>query len=965
VVASSIQGMNSLGLPGDDESTTAAPADRAGDRASGMGARESPRRPAWWMYLVAASYIITFGLIVYLIVYGPAELNGFSMRFVDATVTIISSREGSPEARAGLREGDRLVSIDARPIRTPYDWLASTANLQVGRPQRWLVARGGEHVPLDIYPLESGLRSRVAEGYIQYSTLLVSAMGVGLLIGWKRPGDAAGRLGAWFMMTASIAFGFPVGWAVPWRALPAAVQLMLWIPQVSRFVLEGIFLSFFLVFPRPLLNRRWLWVIVWAPVVATLPWRIQSFHGVIRLGQMSRVPGWILQAGFARTIVYLVVAMVVLAVSYRRLLGRSEKRRVRVLMVGTAASAVTAIALVWVDNFLGRFHLKDTTLGFLFLVLLVPFNAACPLSLAYAILRHRVLEISVIVRQGLQYMLARGAVIALVPALGVVLGVDLLLSSQQPLADVLRSHGWFYAFAAALWGLTYWKRREWLDAIDRRFFRERFDAQQVLRDVLAEVRTARDFERVAPRVVERLEAAFHPEFVSVMVRAQGAADYRSLASAPAEHAAPPPLAAETKVVGLLRVLGKPLEALQQGSTWLDQRLPREEAAFLREARLDMLVPIATGSEKAEALLALGIKRSEGPYTREDQEFLEAIAASLALLVEQPAPAPGPARERPSGALSDFRECPECGHCYESSSTLCDRDSSTLVRIGVPRILGGRYRLDRRRGQGGMGTVYEATDSELGRQVAIKLIREDWSDRVEARQRFRREARAGAGFAHPNVVTVHDYGLEADKRAYLVMELLEGVSLRDEINRHRHLLPPRVVEILRGVCSAVGAAHRQHLIHRDLKPANIFLARGSQGGGETVKVLDFGVAKFLPHGDEATPTQTRSGTHSGVLVGTPTYMSPEQLLGGTLEPAWDLWALAVVAYEALTGALPFAGSGTDWQRAVLAGSFTPLRQHRADAPAAWESFFGRCFSSDRGRRPASAAGFFEELDQALA
>jgi hypothetical protein len=917
------------------------------------------------MYLGGASYLVTLGLIVYLIVYGPAQLNGFSPKFAAGTMTILSVSPGSPESRGGLRAGDRVVSIEDRPIRTLHDWVGATANLEVGSPQRWLVARGEERVLLEIYPRESGFRSRVAEGYIQYCTLLISAMGLGLLIAWKRPGDAVGRLGAWFMVTASIAFGFPWGWAVAWRALPGPVRLMLWIPQVSRFVLEGIFLSFFLVFPRRLMTRRSLWLLLWVPVVATLPWRVASFYGVIHPGQVAAVPGWILQVGFVRTIVYLLAAVGILAVSYRRLLGRNEKRRVRVLMVGTAASAVSAMSTVWVDNFLGRFHLTGSTLGSFFVVLLVPFNAACPLSLAYAILRHRVLEISVIVRQGLQYVLARGAVIAFVPALGVLLSVDLALNSQQPLAEILRSRGWFYGAAAALCGLTYWKRREWLDAIDRRFFRERYNAQQVLREVLEEVRRARDFERVAPRVAERLEAAFHPEFVSVMVRAPAAPDYRSLVSVPAEHAPPPPLAAETKVAGLLRVLGKPLEALQSGSKWLDERLPSEEAEFLRRSRVDMLVPIATSPEKGEALLALGVKRSEEPYTREDQEFLEAIAASLALLLERPASTAGGAGDRPSSASPTLRECPECGVCYEASSNVCERDRVTLVGVGVPRVLGGRYRLDRRRGQGGMGTVYEATDGELGRRVAIKLIREDWSDRVEARRRFRREARAGAGFAHPNVVTVHDYGVEGDKRAYLVMELLEGATLGDEIKRDRQLVPGRVVEILRGVCAAVGAAHQQHLIHRDLKPANIFLARGSEGAGEVVKVLDFGVAKFLPREDDPGPTQTKGETHRGVLVGTPAYMSPDQLLGEALDPGWDLWALAVVAYEALTGALPFAGSGADWQRAVLAGRFTSLSEHLAETPAAWEPLFRRCFSTDRSQRPASAADFFEQLERALA
>jgi tRNA A-37 threonylcarbamoyl transferase component Bud32 len=539
---------------------------------------------------------------------------------------------------------------------------------------------------------------------------------------------------------------------------------------------------------------------------------------------------------------------------------------------------------------------------------------------------------------------------------------DLALNRDQPLADILSSRGWLYLAAIGLSGLAYSKRRAWLDAIDRRFFRERYDAQQLLREVLEEVRAARDFARVAPLVAQRLEAAFHPEFVAVMRRARGDDAYRPLVSLPAEHASAPPLAADGKLVGLLRVLGGSLEVLHSDAGWLSERLPSDEAALLREARVDLLVPIAMTSDKDEALLALGVKRSEEPYTREDRSFLSAIATSLALLVEQPevrAAAGGS-----DAASAGFHECPECGACYGDSSTSCSADGATLLRVHAPRTLGRRYRLDRRRGHGGMGTVYEAYDAELGRRVAIKLIREDWSDRIEARQRFRREARAGAAFAHPNVVTVHDYGVEGERHAFLVMELLEGVTLADEVKRNGRLTPARVVEIFGGVCAAVAAAHQLHLIHRDLKPANIFLAHGPDGA-EVVKVLDFGLAKLLPVVGDSTPTQTRDETGTGVLVGTPAYMSPEQLLGGVPDPAWDLWALGVVAYEALTGALPFAAGRTGWQAEILAGTFTPPRVHLAEAPMAWEPFFRGCFSTRRGERPASAAEFLERLRTALA
>src|SRR5262249_1814539 len=195
-----------------------------------------------------------------------------------------------------------------------------------------------------------------------------------------------------------------------------------------------------------------------------------------------------------------------------------------------------------------------------FVYAIVPLYNACPMSLAYAILRHRVLDISVIIRQGLQYALARGGVIGVVPALAGVFVMDLAVNSEQRVGDIFRNRGWFYALAAVLSLIAYWKRREWLQTIDRRFFRERYNAQQLLRDVFGQIRVAADFTQAAVGVVERIQTAFHPEFVSVMIRPPDQPAYRSVATFPSEEAAPR-LLAESKVIGLLHVLDKPLEFL--------------------------------------------------------------------------------------------------------------------------------------------------------------------------------------------------------------------------------------------------------------------------------------------------------------------------------------------------------------------------------------------------------------------
>jgi serine/threonine-protein kinase len=258
----------------------------------------------------------------------------------------------------------------------------------------------------------------------------------------------------------------------------------------------------------------------------------------------------------------------------------------------------------------------------------------------------------------------------------------------------------------------------------------------------------------------------------------------------------------------------------------------------------------------------------------------------------------------------------------------------------------------------MGTVYEATDTALERRVATKLIREDLVGSAEAAERFRREARAAASFAHPNVVTVHDFGMSGT-RAFLVMELLEGVSLRQELRLQGKFPAGRTREILRGVCAAIEAAHRRQLIHRDLKPENIFLVRGESG--ESAKVLDFGLVKSLSGASQET-----ADTSAGILVGTLRYMSPDQFRGEAPAPAWDLWALGVVAYELLTGQHPFGtGSSSELHAAVLGARFTPLAASCPDAPSAWQEFFSRALALRTEHRPPSAQAFFAELESALA
>ena len=914
----------------------------------------------WWMYPLAVLFFACLVLMGYSMFWGPERL-GVNIAYTDIGFVVRGVEPDGPAARAGLKPGDRLVALDGMKIRQRFDWNTVGTNLEVGRTYRLRVERAGAPLELEVRlgrHLESwGRRDPLTKfAWVWTLVLCLLMFSVGVVIAFKRPDDPVARAGAGALAGMPVAFllisslvGPFYGWAAYWRQLPTLVGALLWIPGVIGFCAGPLLFTFCCLFPRKFFQARWPWLLVWSLVVPAAPFFAFFLYVVYRPeGATDLLPEWYFATLLIVAAVYTLAALTVLVLNYRRLEDINERRRVRVLVAGTVASfPLMSLSILGdvVGGTLGSvFSSAPVLLGGLLALALLP------LSFAYAILRHRVFDIGVMVRQGLQYGLARRVLVGLVPALAAILVVDLLLHADQPLVAILQARGWVYAVVGGLAAVAHLQRQKWLTALDRRFFRERYAAQRLLREMVEEVRGARSFEKSAPRVVAQIEAALHPEFAALLVREPKEAGYRTLAAAPAGQA-PPPLPVASKLVALLRLLNKPLEVPQTESGWLQQQLPHEETDFLRRARIDLLVPIAVAPERTEALLALGPKRAEEPYGRDDQDLLVAIASSLALLLEKPVETPAPVRDA-------FEECPQCGACYDSGIGRCAEDRAALAPVRLPRLLAERYRMDRRLGRGGMGTVYAATDTALERPVAVKVIREDLVGSAEAAERFRREARAAASFTHPNVVTVHDFGVAAETRAFLVMELLEGRTLRQELQRQKRLSAARTLDTLRGVAAAVEAAHRRQLIHRDLKPENIFLVRSETG--EVPKVLDFGVAKFLPAAGDST-----LDTGTGLLVGTLHYMAPEQVRGEPVDLSWDLWALAVIAYELLTGARPFAGAGAEWQGALLAGRFTPIAQHLPEAPPRWQEFFARALALEPAPRPNSAREFLAEFEQAFA
>ncbi len=217
------------------------------------------------------------------------------------------------------------------------------------------------------------------------------------------------------------------------------------------------------------------------------------------------------------------------------------------------------------------------------------------------------------------------------------------------------------------------------------------------------------------------------------------------------------------------------------------------------------------------------------------------------------------------------------------------------------ILGGQFQILQKIGTGGMGSVYKASQPEMNRMVAIKILHPKLAGRKDLVSRFRREARAMSQLTHPNTVKVFMYGeLEDDGSLYIVMEFLEGRNLNQTVRKGGPLPPDRAIPVLVQVCGALHEAHQMGIVHRDLKPENIFLSE-QRGLKDYPKVLDFGLAKV-------TERQMRPGsvilTQEGMVFGTPEFMSPEQAQGKNLDARSDLYSLAVILYEVLTGKLPF-------------------------------------------------------------
>jgi eukaryotic-like serine/threonine-protein kinase len=336
-----------------------------------------------------------------------------------------------------------------------------------------------------------------------------------------------------------------------------------------------------------------------------------------------------------------------------------------------------------------------------------------------------------------------------------------------------------------------------------------------------------------------------------------------------------------------------------------------------------------------------------------------------------------------------RRCPRCQTGYDAPARFCVKDGSLLVEpapgsdrragrtdtaddLNAPaadpptaaflasltgQVLDQRYQIHRKLGEGGMSYVYQAQEIGTGKQVAVKILIPRLSRDPASVERLRREATIATKLNHPNVCPILRLGETADRLIYLVMPYLEGEPLSEHETRRGQFPVSEGIPLLVQVCQGLGHAHELHIIHRDLKPENVILVPDPPAPtGFRAVVMDFGLAKERRAGPDVVKL-----TATGIVLGTPEFMSPEQIRGKPLDGRSDVYALAILAFELFTGQLPFTGkSAQETMIARLRGAPLPLRAVRGDLPAKLEAVISKALSVN----PADRYGSMTELAHAF-
>lgn len=631
---------------------------------------------------------------------------------------------------------------------------------------------------------------------------------------------------------------------------------------------------------------------------------------------------------------------------------RDERRRVGLFASGLAAAGVLPVAIGILPPLWGP------ALTFIYSpfarTFIIPLNLLMILSIAatttYAVVVDRVLDVRTVLRMAAQYWLATVVVALLAGIPFALVGRALYRGRAEALTELFEgSRGVGIAVLLAAGAVVLRLRRQVMVAVDRLFFREAYDPERILAALAGESRAAESTEGLARAVMDQIERALHPESIGMLVvRAQGG-DFVPVASGLRALPRGSALAKRLSLqAGVLDVdLAHPSEALRD--------LPAENRVWLGDAGAALLIPLVGSGRELDGVLALGPKRSELPYSRQDRTLLELVAGAAGIGLENRR-LRGSGSGRPAAETEHpASECPACGAIAAPGVEACPACDGALRPAALPPELSGKFRLERRIGEGGMGVVYGATDLALGRRVALKTLPRTSPEDAE---RLRRESRAMAAVTHPNLALI--LGAESwQGTPVLVLEYLAGGTLEARL-AVGPLPPVEAFDIAARMARVLERVHKAGLLHRDVKPSNVGFAEDGEP-----KLLDFGLVQILSDVVPVKPHPFDVSIQETGFAGTPLYMSPEALDGRRPDPGFDLWSLAVVAFEAAAGRHPFERESAGATLAAIRRGFGD--ELRALLPpgvrAAAGDLFETALAAERGRRPNTAAELAEGLRKA--
>jgi hypothetical protein len=826
-----------------------------------------------------------------------------------------------------------------------------------------------------------------------------TAAGILLVVGGRRDPRAV-SLGGFFLMAATSFVNRPLRtyWGLD---LPGS----LFVKGVDAIELDA-FMAYFLWcfardFPHQIVSPVWRKRIHAAVVTSLVGGAILFALNLINFGfeavnggegplaQLIPMRG---RGTYYSVLLTLTAAAFVFLLWRARTLEGTDQRRLRLFLQAFVLSAAPLAEILFGLFFPPYMDYKEAHQALDHAVILVhtAFVLMLPLLTPYAVLVHQVLDVKLLARQALQYALARYTVIALAAAPSIALLAYLVEHRQERLDDIFSGYRLPVLVSLTVVGLAAMSyRRNLLEAIDRRFFREQYDARRILTQLLDRIRATSGIASLASLIAHEVDLALHLEGVSLLVL-----DPRSgVLSDPRNRSRK--LDASSPLALLVSDASDPLTIDLDDAHSTLSRLSDPERHWLVDSGFRLIVPILARDGSMLGILGLGEKRSGLPFLKEDRDLLRAIASSAAFVIEldqthsnTPVQRPYPQRipailevdeddtvAEPVSLSGDLaKECSNCGRLFPSYTVLCSACSRRLEPSHVPYVLPGKFRFEKRIGTGGMGVVYRGSDMALGRAVAVKTLR-----RVspEDALRLRREARTAAAVSHTHLAPV--YGMETwQGTPMLVLELLEGGTLAHRLLDRGRLTPQETIELGISMTDALAQLHAADILHRDIKPSNIGYTRDG-----TPKLMDFGIARLMydlrrereegdlerAGDDQSLPPASSVWTHidgitphSKPLVGTLSYLCPEALDGKPPDALFDLWSLAIVLYECLLGRKVFSSADPRQTAArIRMGRVPDLLQLAPEYDETLADFFRTALHRSRGRRPASAGELKQRLE----